>query len=151
VLWIFGALMGPPEWRLAVPRNAVQEAPAAVPEFEVVAVCADKHSLLEAIQRDSPDAVLTDTRTIAGRSRKSTSPMDELSAREREVLAELATGKSNAAIASLLFLSKRGVEKHINAIFMKLNLRETRYTSRRVKAALMFLADQNSRTNPPGS
>ncbi len=74
--------------------------------------------------------------------------LDELTAREREVLAEVATGKSNAAIASLLWLSKRSVEKHINAIFMKLNLRETGETSRRVKAALMFLADQNAPSSP---
>jgi DNA-binding NarL/FixJ family response regulator len=71
----------------------------------------------------------------------SSSPLDELTTREREVLTHVATGKSNAAIASLLFLTKRAVEKHINAIFMKLNLRETGDTSRRVKATLMFLAD----------
>ena len=74
--------------------------------------------------------------------------LDELTARERQVLAEVATGKSNAAIASLLWLSKRSVEKHINAIFMKLNLRETGETSRRVKAALMFVADQNAPSSP---
>ena len=69
--------------------------------------------------------------------------------REREVLAEVATGKSNAAIASLLFLTKRAVEKHINAIFLKLDLRETGDTSRRVEATLMFLANQTSRSGPP--
>ena len=57
---------------------------------------------------------------LAERARTSASPLDELTVREREVLAEVATGKSNAAIASLLFLTKRAVEKHINAIFMKL-------------------------------
>ncbi len=77
---------------------------------------------------------------IAERARASASPLDELTAREREVLAELATGKSNASIASSLFLTKRAVEKHINAIFMKLNLRETEDTSRRVKATLIYLA-----------
>ena len=49
-----------------------------------------------------------------------------MTAREREVLAEIAQGKSNAAIAEALFLTKRAVEKHINAIFMKLGLAEPR-------------------------
>ena len=57
------------------------------------------------------------------------------------MLAELATGKSNSAIASSLFLTKRAVEKHINAIFMKLRLRDSDDVSRRVKATLIFLAD----------
>ncbi len=77
--------------------------------------------------------------------------LDELTTREREVLAEVATGKSNTAIACLLCLSKRSVEKHINAIFMKLNLRETGETSRRVKAALMFIADRNPPSTPSRS
>jgi DNA-binding NarL/FixJ family response regulator len=77
---------------------------------------------------------------IAERARSSTSPLDELTAREREVLAEVATGKSNASIAASLVLTKRAVEKHINAIFMKLNLRDTEDTSRRVKATLIYLA-----------
>ncbi len=57
------------------------------------------------------------------------------------MLAELATGKSNSAIASSLFLTKRAVEKHINAIFMKLRLRDSDDVSRRVKATLIFLAE----------
>jgi DNA-binding NarL/FixJ family response regulator len=64
--------------------------------------------------------------------------------REREVLAEVATGKSNSAIAGSLFLTKRAVEKHINAIFMKLNLRDSDDVSRRVKAALMYLSDDEN-------
>jgi DNA-binding NarL/FixJ family response regulator len=80
------------------------------------------------------------------------SPLDELTAREREVLTEVATGKSNAAIAALLFLTKRAVEKHINAIFMKLNLRDSEDTTRRVTATLIYLADadpaQPAQTRP---
>jgi DNA-binding NarL/FixJ family response regulator len=87
---------------------------------------------------------------IAERARSATSPLDELTTREREVLAEVATGKSNAAIATSLFLTKRAVEKHINAIFMKLNLRESEDTSRRVKAALMFLTEESAGQAPPG-
>jgi DNA-binding NarL/FixJ family response regulator len=67
-----------------------------------------------------------------------------LTPREREVLAELAQGKSNAAIADSLVLTKRAVEKHINAIFMKLDLGNADEVSRRVKAALLFLAGENT-------
>jgi DNA-binding NarL/FixJ family response regulator len=86
---------------------------------------------------------------IAERSRVADSPLAQLTAREREVLAEVATGKSNSAIADSLFLTKRAVEKHINAIFMKLNLREADDVSRRVKAALIFLADDGAAVTSP--
>jgi DNA-binding NarL/FixJ family response regulator len=92
--------------------------------------------------RSSIDARIIDL-LIAERARSAASPVDELTTRELEVLTEVATGKSNAAIAASLFLTKRAVEKHINAIFMKLNLRESEDTSRRVKAALIYLADVN--------
>jgi DNA-binding NarL/FixJ family response regulator len=81
---------------------------------------------------------------IAERSRASASVVGSLTAREREVLAEVATGKSNSAIADSLFLTKRAVEKHINAIFMKLNLRDSDDVSRRVKATLIYLSDEGS-------
>ncbi len=86
---------------------------------------------------------------ISERSRMADSALTELTPREREVLAEVAAGKSNAAIASSLYLTKRAVEKHINAIFMKLNLREADDVSRRVKATLIYLADEHS--PPPSS
>ena len=72
------------------------------------------------------------------------SPLKELTAREREVLGEIAQGKSNIAIAESLFLSKRAVEKHINAIFLKLGLADAEDVSKRVKAALMLLAEARS-------
>jgi DNA-binding NarL/FixJ family response regulator len=72
-------------------------------------------------------------------------PISALTPREYEVLAEVAQGKSNAAIAESLVLTKRAVEKHINAIFMKLNLASETDVSRRVKAALLFLAGDGSR------
>ncbi len=214
-------------------REGLSTLLAGIPELEVVAVCEDTYSLLEAIERESPDVVLTDIRMppfreregirvaaqlrethpqigvvilsqyadpalalelfesgsegrayllkerignrdelvaaieavaegrsvvdpkiidglIGERARSAESALDELTPREREVLAEVATGKSNAAIASQLFLTKRAVEKHINAIFMKLNLRESDDTSRRVKAALMFLSDEGAGQAPQG-
>jgi DNA-binding NarL/FixJ family response regulator len=68
------------------------------------------------------------------------SPLDELTPREREVLAEMAEGKSNAAIADSLVLTKRAVEKHVGAIFQKLGLEDDEVVSRRVTAVLLYLA-----------
>ena len=70
------------------------------------------------------------------------SPIDRLTDREREVLGEVAAGKSNAAIAESLFLSERAVEKHINSIFTKLDLPPEKETNRRVRAVVMFLAEE---------
>jgi len=208
-------------------REGLTQLLASEPEVEIVGVAEDGNALLDAIEREQPDVVLTDIRMppfrehdgvriaaqlrethpeigvvvlsqyadpefalalfeagserrayllkervhnraelvaaisavdeggsvidpkivdalIAERSREADSPLSELTAREREVLAEVAQGKSNSAIAESLFLTKRAVEKHINAIFMKLDLREADDVSRRVKAALIFLAEQRS-------
>ena len=56
-------------------------------------------------------------------------------------LAAMAEGKNNAAIAAGLFLTERAVEKHINSIFSKLGLQEEKDAHRRVRAALLFLAE----------
>jgi len=76
-------------------------------------------------------------RLRAARSLAERSPLAELSTREREVLALVAEGKSNASIAAELVLTKRAVEKHINAIFLKLGLRYETDVSRRVMATLI--------------
>jgi DNA-binding NarL/FixJ family response regulator len=81
---------------------------------------------------------------IAARSRVAQSRLSELTPRERELLAEIAVGKSNSAIAASLFLTKRAVEKHVNSIFSKLDLPETQDVSRRVKAALIYLAEEGA-------
>jgi DNA-binding NarL/FixJ family response regulator len=69
------------------------------------------------------------------------SPLRKLSPRELDVLAEVAQGRSNAAIAESLVLTKSAVEKHINSIFAKLELAGAQDVSQRVKATLMFLDD----------
>ena len=79
--------------------------------------------------------VLVQARTIGP-----SSPLSALSPREHEVLAQLAEGKSNTAIAEALVLTRRAVEKHINSIFAKLELPGPEDVSRRVTAALMFLS-----------
>lgn len=72
---------------------------------------------------------------------RSAATLDRLTPREREVLGELATGFSNRTIAQRMVLSQRAVEKHINAIFAKLDLTPDQSVDRRVKAVLMFLGD----------
>ena len=205
-------------------REGLQQLLARSPGIDVVAACGDLESLLEAVERNRPDVVLTDIRMppgesdegiqvatrlrkshpeigvvvlsqysepayvlslleagsdrrgyllkervhnrgelvsaidavagggsvidpkivevlVAARARAECSPLSELTGREREVLAEIAQGKSNTAIAESLVLTKRAVEKHINSIFMKLGLAAVDDVSKRVKATLLFLAD----------
>jgi DNA-binding NarL/FixJ family response regulator len=76
-------------------------------------------------------------------------PLMVLTAREREVLALMAEGRSNAGIAHQLWISEGTVEKHIRSILTKLSLPETDEDHRRVLAVLTFL-DQVDRTAPTG-
>lgn len=87
------------------------------------------------------DAKVVDA-LIAERRRAERSPLNELTPREREILTFVARGNSNQAIADELVLTKRAVEKHINAIFLKLGLTDAADVSRRVKAALIYLAER---------
>ena len=80
---------------------------------------------------------------VAGRA-KPQSPIERLTARESEVMSEMAQGRSNSAIAENLFLSERAVEKHINSIFTKLDLIPEKETNRRVRAVLVFLAEEDT-------
>jgi DNA-binding NarL/FixJ family response regulator len=205
-------------------REGLRQLLATAPEIEIAATCSDRGSLLEAVEKERPDAVVTDIRMpptnsdegievaarlretsprtgvvvlshyadaayalrlfdqgasgrayllkervsdleqlthairevarggsvvdpkvvealIAARTRKKPSLLESLSPRESDVLAQVAQGKNNAAIAAALFLTGRGVEKHINAIFSKLGLSEEQEVHRRVKATLIFLAE----------
>ena len=206
-------------------REGLEQLLEASPTVDVVAFCADVGSLLEAIERERPDVVITDIRMppsktdegirvavglrethpdvgvlvlsqysepayvlrlfdlgadgrgyllkervrnrdqlvaaidavargssvvdpkvvevlVDAQARKEErSPLSQLTPREGEVLAELAQGKSNAAIAESLVLTKRAVEGHINSIFLTLGLGSTNEVSKRVKATLIFLAD----------
>jgi DNA-binding NarL/FixJ family response regulator len=76
-------------------------------------------------------------------------PLRVLTTREREVLALMAEGRSNAGIARQLWISEGTVEKHIRSILTKLSLPETDEDHRRVLAVLTFL-DQADRTTPTG-
>lgn len=79
---------------------------------------------------------------VASKARSERSPLALLTPREGEVLEEMAQGKTNATIAATLFLTERGVEKHINSIFSKLGLTAEREVHRRVKAVLLFLSER---------
>jgi DNA-binding NarL/FixJ family response regulator len=164
-------------------REGIQLVLDRQPDIEVVAACPDLPGLLEAVDQNDPDVVLTDVRmppTSTGRAyllkerisepdqlaaavrtvaqggsvidpavvevlvsasrRAPASPIDSLTARELQVLDQIAQGKSNAAVAGSLYLSERAVEKHINALFAKLGLGPEPDINRRVKAVLMHLS-----------
>jgi DNA-binding NarL/FixJ family response regulator len=79
---------------------------------------------------------------VAARTASRTSRLSGLTPREREVLSEIAQGKSNAAVAAALHLTERAVEKHINALFAKLGLTDEPDVHRRVTAVLPYLGEQ---------
>ena len=108
----------------------------------------NRAELTAAIQAVAAGGSLVDSKIVDAlvtvRSRTASSPLNELTTREREVLVEIARGKSNMAIAESLFLTKRAVEKHINAIFLKLGLANAEDVSKRVAATLMLLSESGS-------
>ncbi len=77
---------------------------------------------------------------VKSRSHPRASSLDSLTPRETQILAEMAQGRSNAAIAAAVSVSERAVEKHTNSIFAKLGLTEEKDVNRRVKAVLLFLS-----------
>ncbi|MFZ0160752.1 MAG: response regulator transcription factor [Kineosporiaceae bacterium] len=81
---------------------------------------------------------------VAASDRGVPSPLAALTPRELQVLDQIAQGKSNAAVASALFLSERAIEKHINALFAKLGLEAEPDVNRRVKAVLLHLAGRGT-------
>ena len=85
---------------------------------------------------------------VRARASRRTSDLSFLTPRESEILAEMAQGKSNNAIAETLSVSERAVEKHSNAIFSKLGLSEERDANRRVKAVLVYLAESGGMASP---
>jgi DNA-binding NarL/FixJ family response regulator len=106
----------------------------------------DLDQLVNAIREVARGGSVVDTRVIenliAERSRNKRSALADLTQREREVLASVAEGKNNSAIALALHLTDGAVEKHISAIFSKLGLTEEPAVHRRVKATLIYLAEE---------
>ena len=85
------------------------------------------------------DPQIVDLLVRANRQREVAS-FGELTGREQQILALVAEGLSNAGIAEQLGITTRAVERHIHSIFSKLDLGDSEHFSRRVKAALLFLA-----------
>jgi DNA-binding NarL/FixJ family response regulator len=112
----------------------------------------DRDELMSAIRSVTDGGSVIDPKIVEGlvaaRADADSSPLSDLTPREHEVLAQIAQGKSNTAIAESLVLTKRAVEKHINSIFLKLNLSDAEDVSKRVKATLMFLSSHHAEAAP---
>jgi DNA-binding NarL/FixJ family response regulator len=102
---------------------------------------AEVERLGEAVQRVAAGGSVLDPEVVAqmlGRARQE-GPLDALTGREREVLELMAEGRTNRAIAAELFISERGIERHVTSIFTKLGLPTTDQDHRRVLAVLAYL------------
>jgi DNA-binding NarL/FixJ family response regulator len=107
----------------------------------------DPDQLLGAVRDVARGGSVVDPKVVEGlvasRARSRRSPLEHLTPREHEVLAEIAQGRNNASVAAALGLSDRAVEKHINSLFAKLGLSEEPDIHRRVKAVLLYLAERD--------
>jgi DNA-binding NarL/FixJ family response regulator len=102
----------------------------------------DLHDLSDAVERVGKGGSVLDPSVVAqlvGRRRQGHDPIDDLSDREREVLALMAEGRSNRAIAERLVITERTVEKHVRSILAKLRIPESEEDHRRVLAVLAYL------------
>ena len=106
---------------------------------------ADRRRLIEAIDEVAGGGSIIDgdvvDALVSAQVGKSRSRLEVLTPRELEILGEVASGKSNAAIARSLVITKRSVEHHIGSIFSKLDLADESEVSRRVTATLVFLSE----------
>jgi len=102
---------------------------------------------IDALERISAGGSVIDPTLVQTlvRARRGDDPLSELTSREREVLALMAEGRSNAGIASQLWLAEGTVEKHVRHILAKLRLPETKDDHRRVLAVVTFLKSSRER------
>lgn len=101
----------------------------------------DAEELVDAMQRVVAGQTVIDPEVVTAmlRAARSPDPIAQLSAREQEVLALMAEGRSNSSIAETLVLTERTVETHVRNIFTRLGLAPTANDHRRVLAVLAFL------------
>jgi DNA-binding NarL/FixJ family response regulator len=106
---------------------------------------ADVREIARALEEVARGGSVLDPRVVealvARKEALAKSPLAALTAREREVLEQMAQGKNNAAIARTLFLTQRTVEKNINSLFHKLGLSAEEEVHRRVMAVVAFLRE----------
>ena len=100
---------------------------------------ADVAEFIAALRRVAEGGTVVDPQVISQLLRRQRDPLSALTAREREVLALIAEGHSNTAIARRLVVSDAAVGKHVGNIFAKLRLPQTDDTNRRVLAVLAYL------------
>jgi DNA-binding NarL/FixJ family response regulator len=108
---------------------------------------AEVETFTDAVSRVAAGGTALDPEVVSrmlGRRKHRGGPLAELTDREREVLAQLAEGKSNLGIAETLLISSAAVEKHITSIFQKLGIQSTPRGHRRVLAAVTYLKDPAS-------
>ena len=107
----------------------------------------DVEQLVSAIQTVAEGGSVIDPKVVealvAENARGEESPVKQLTPRERDVLREMAAGKSNEAIGASLFLAERSVEKVIHSIFLKLGLTWEPSVNKRVKAVILYLAESD--------
>ena len=105
----------------------------------------DPEKLVHAVREVARGGSVVDPDVVAalvgGGAQQEQSPLRYLTEREREVLEQMAQGRTNAAIAQQLSLSESSIEKYATSIFAKLGLRDEPQTHRRVAAVLAFLRD----------
>ena len=115
----------------------------------------DLDQLVGAIREVAAGGSVVDVKVVealvAARSRGETSPLAELTPRERQALEEMAQGKSNAAIARELVITEHSVEKLVHSIFLKLGLTWQPDINRRVKAVLVYLSEEGLSDEPTGA
>ncbi|PKV95032.1 LuxR family two component transcriptional regulator [Amycolatopsis echigonensis] len=100
---------------------------------------ADVADFLEAVRRVAGGGSAIDPDVVAQMLSRSRDPLEALTARETEVLAQMAQGLSNTAIAKALVVTQGAVENHISNIFSKLGLEASRDQNRRIRAVLTYL------------
>jgi DNA-binding NarL/FixJ family response regulator len=100
----------------------------------------DLERFIDAVRRVAEGGSALDPEVVSRMlARRSSGPLDQLTRREREVLALMAEGRSNSSIATELVVTERAVEKHVTSIFGKLDLPATPEGHRRVLAVLAYL------------
>ena len=102
----------------------------------------DLDALADGVRRVAEGGSVLDPSVVAQlvkKPRRGRDPLEDLSERERDVLAAMAEGRTNKAIGQRLFISEHTVEKHVKSIFAKLRLPDTAEDHRRVLAVLSFL------------